>query len=73
MIRLQILRVWNQIGQYHRVHDNGINLFRPRFHLNKRLTGTNSFDAPLVCIIGSGPAGFYTAQYLLKVLLPNKP
>ena len=24
-----------------------------------------------VCIVGSGPAGFYTAQYIIKVILPH--
>jgi NADPH-dependent glutamate synthase beta subunit-like oxidoreductase len=29
---------------------------------------TNSTTDPKVCIVGSGPAGFYTAQHLIKVL-----
>lgn len=31
-----------------------------------RRTLCTSLDSPKVCIIGSGPAGFYTAQHLLK-------
>ncbi|XP_048757810.1 NADPH:adrenodoxin oxidoreductase, mitochondrial-like isoform X2 [Ostrea edulis] len=31
-----------------------------------RLSSTTSQDVPHVCIVGSGPAGFYTAQQILK-------
>ena len=34
----------------------------------KRRFATESNGKPAVCIVGSGPAGFYTAQYLLKVV-----
>ena len=36
--------------------------------IKKRLIATKNFRKPMVCIVGSGPAGFYTAQYLLKVI-----
>lgn len=28
---------------------------------------STKLGAPKVCIVGAGPAGFYTAQHLLKV------
>lgn len=32
--------------------------------------GTHMSTVPRVCIVGSGPAGFYTAQQILKVSVP---
>ena len=73
MNRLQFLWVWNQLVTRHgRVHDRGVNYARTVW-MKRRLIGTNSYSKPVVCIVGSGPAGFYTAQYLLKVVYTVKP
>ncbi|XP_015211542.1 NADPH:adrenodoxin oxidoreductase, mitochondrial isoform X2 [Lepisosteus oculatus] len=38
---------------------------RSRFHSTRSVASTAAHQ-PKVCIVGSGPAGFYTAQHLLK-------
>ncbi|KAH3862063.1 hypothetical protein DPMN_025022 [Dreissena polymorpha] len=38
-----------------------------RVSRRRRLSTCTDSSAPHVCIVGSGPAGFYTAQQLLKV------
>ena len=64
---VQFLRVWKHITKYSgREYGRSINYAR-KVCIKRRLFGTKSFDKPAVCIVGSGPAGFYTAQYLLKV------
>ena len=41
--------------------------------MNRHSISANSSGRPVICIVGSGPAGFYTAQYLLKVhCAPNQ-
>ena len=67
MHRMGFLQVWNHIAKYTREHVRGINYGR-KVCVKQRLFGTRSSDKPVVCIVGSGPAGFYTAQYLLKVV-----
>ena len=65
MNRVQFLRIWNHIKTYSG-REYGRDISYARKVCIKRLFGTKSLDKPAVCIVGSGPAGFYTAQYLLK-------
>ncbi|CAJ1081140.1 NADPH:adrenodoxin oxidoreductase%2C mitochondrial [Xyrichtys novacula] len=46
----------------------GSNKWINRLHDGVKRSGTVSFSSgnPKVCIVGSGPAGFYTAQHLIK-------
>ena len=37
-----------------------------RRYFTRHRTSTESISRPNVCIVGSGPAGFYTAKYLIK-------
>jgi hypothetical protein len=67
MNRLQFLRIRTQTPRHGRIHGSGVNYARSVW-MKRRLIGTNSYGKPVVCIVGSGPAGFYTAQYLLKVV-----
>ena len=36
-------------------------------HLSTKYFSTGGTKAPRICIVGSGPAGFYTAQQILKL------
>lgn len=46
---------------------NAINFSAPSVGVNGRGQVSFSSGSPKVCIVGSGPAGFYTAQHLIKV------
>ena len=52
---LRFLQIHNQVSGCRRIHI-----------INRRSISTINSGKPAVCIAGSGPAGFYTAQYLLK-------
>lgn len=42
--------------------------FKTNANLVKRLFSIKTKIKPKICIVGSGPAGFYTAQHLVKKL-----
>ncbi|RXN08911.1 NADPH:adrenodoxin mitochondrial [Labeo rohita] len=43
-----------------------VNITEPDTYATKGVRGLSSTSGPKVCIVGGGPAGFYTAQQLLK-------
>ncbi|XP_028415890.1 NADPH:adrenodoxin oxidoreductase, mitochondrial-like [Dendronephthya gigantea] len=58
----QLLRPLTRHGGLFRRHIN-----YSRSVCRKRSFTTDRNERPAVCIVGSGPAGFYTSQYLLKL------
>lgn len=42
--------------------------FKTTTNLIKRLFSVKTKIKPKICIVGAGPAGFYTAQHLVKKL-----